>query len=81
MSLSNPLRGILDVNHLTSPNYMDWLRNLRIVLTMEKIAYVLDTVMPTLKEGASEDEIARYVKYIDDSTLAQCYMLGRLYDS
>ena len=44
----------------------------------DKIAYVLDIVLPTLKEGASEDEIARYVKCIDDSTLAQCYMLGSM---
>ena len=50
MSLSNPLRGILDVNRLTGPNYTDWLRNLRIVLTAEKIVYVLDTVMPTPEE-------------------------------
>ena len=76
MSVSNPLHGILDVNRLTGPNYTEWLRNLRIVLTAEKIVCVLDTVMPTLEEGASVDEIARYVKYIDDSTLAQCYMLG-----
>ena len=72
MSLSNPLRGILDVNRLTGPNYTDWLRNLRIVLTAEKIVYVLDTVMPTLEEGANEDEIARYVKYIDDSASHRC---------
>ena len=78
MSLSNPLRGILDVNRLTGPNYTDWLRNLRIVLIAEKIVYVLDIVMPTPEEGANEDEIARYVKYIDDSTLAQCYMLGSM---
>ena len=78
MSLSNPLRGILDVNLLTGPNYMYWFHNLRIVLTAEKIVYILDTVMPTPEEGASEDEIARYVKYIDDSTLAQCYMLGSM---
>ena len=70
MSLSNPLRDILDVNHLTGPNYTDWLCNLRIILTVEKIAYVLDTVMPTPEKWASEDEIACYVKYIDDSTLA-----------
>ena len=78
MSLSNPLRDILDVNRLTGPNYMNWLCNLRIVLTVEKIAYVLDTVMPMPQEGASEDEIAHYMKYIDDSTLAQCYMLGSM---
>ena len=70
MSLLNPLRGILNVNRLTSLNYMDWLRNLRIVLTAEKIVYVLDIVMPMPEKGASKDEIARYLKYIDDSTLA-----------
>ena len=78
MSLSNPLRGILDVNRLTGLNYTDWLRNLRIVLMMEKIVYVIDTVMLTPEEGVSEDEIARYMKYIDDSTLAQYYMLGSM---
>ena len=78
MSLSNPLRGILAVNRLIDPNYMDWLCNLRLILTAEKIMYVLDIVMPTPEEGASEDEIARYVEYIDDSTLAQCYMLGSM---
>ena len=62
------LSGILDVNCLTSPNYMDWLRNLRIVFMVEKIAYVLNIVMPTPEEGASKDEITCYVKYINDST-------------
>ncbi|RZR78172.1 hypothetical protein BHM03_00003432 [Ensete ventricosum] len=41
-----PLRGILDVNRLIGPNYMDWLHNLRIVLSEEKITYVFDTIMP-----------------------------------
>ncbi|XP_065007852.1 uncharacterized protein LOC135638595 [Musa acuminata AAA Group] len=43
---------------------------------MEKIAYVHNIEMPTPEEGVSEDEITHYVKYIDDSTLARCYMLG-----
>ena len=55
------MRGILDVNHLTSLNYTDWLRNLRIVIMTEKILYVPDIVMLTLEEGASEDEISCYV--------------------
>ncbi|RWW48986.1 hypothetical protein BHE74_00044903, partial [Ensete ventricosum] len=54
------------------------LRNLRIVLTAEKVAYVLDTIVPTPEEGTSEDEITCYVKYIDDSTLAKCYMLASM---
>ena len=69
MLLSNPLHGILDVNYLIGPNYTDWLRNLRIVLTAEKIAYVLDIVMPKPEEEASKDEIALYMKFIDDFTL------------
>ena len=78
MSLSNPLRSILNVNRLTSPNYMDLLHNLRIFLMVEKIVYVLDIVMPMPEKGASEDKIACYVKDIDDSTLAQCYRLGSM---
>ena len=54
ISLSNLLRGILDVKYLTGPNYIDWLCNLRIVLTTEKIMYVFNTVMPKLEKGASE---------------------------
>ena len=42
MSASNPLARILETNRLTGTNYKDWLRNLRIFLTFEKIGYVLD---------------------------------------
>ena len=57
------LRSILDANKLTGPNYTDWLRNLRIVLTAEKIFYVLNSPVPeTVPETASEEEIATIVK-------------------
>ena len=46
MLSGNPLRSILDANKLTSSNYEDWLRNLRIVLMSEKIAYVLEDNIP-----------------------------------
>ena len=49
---------------------MNWLHNLRIILMVEKIMYVLDIMMFTPEEGVSEDEIAHHVKYIDDSILA-----------
>ena len=70
ISLSNLIRGILDVNRLIGPNYMNWIRNLRIILTIEKIAYVLDIVISTPNKGVSYDKIVCYMKYIDDSTLA-----------
>ncbi|RWW37205.1 hypothetical protein BHE74_00057721 [Ensete ventricosum] len=60
MSLTNPLRDILDANRLTGPNYTDKLRILRIVLAKDKIIYVLNMIVPTLEERISEDEIARF---------------------
>ena len=39
--LFNPLEIILNQNKLTRPNYVDWKRNLDIVLTVEAYKYVL----------------------------------------
>ena len=36
------LRSLLDSNKLIGANFMDWLRNLKIVLKVERITYVLD---------------------------------------
>ena len=58
---SNPLRGIIDANKLTRPNFTDWLRNFKIVLRCEKLAYVLDVDDP--KEpvaNVSEEEVVLY---------------------
>ena len=45
-SESNPLSRILDKNILTGLNFNDCLRNLEMVLDMEKITYVLDQFVP-----------------------------------
>ena len=42
MRPSNPLSIILDNNRLTGPNFIDWLRNLKVVLASEKILYVIE---------------------------------------
>ena len=42
MSLTNPLRDIMDVNRLTSSNFTNWLRNLKILLKSERITYLLE---------------------------------------
>ena len=68
MSNSLSLRSILDTNKLTRPNYTDWLRNLRIVLTAEKLAYVLNSPVPAnVAENAFEEEIATFKKWKDDA--------------
>ena len=58
MLSTNPLRGIIDANGLTGPNFTDWLRNLKILLKSERITYVLEgdgPIEPT--SDASKDEV------------------------
>ena len=79
MSSTNPFRDIMDANHLIGPNFTDWLRNLKILLKSERIAYVLegdDLVERAL--DASEDEVWEYQKWQEDSTTVQCYMLASM---
>ena len=46
MSTIMNLRSILDANKLTGPYFLDWLKNLRIVLNEEKLAYVITRPIP-----------------------------------
>ncbi|KAL8155353.1 hypothetical protein AgCh_000657 [Apium graveolens] len=79
MSSALSLTSILDAHKLTGPNYADWLRNLRIVLRIEKLEYVIDSPKPT--EPASDahnDEHVVYRKWIDDASVTQCIMLASM---
>ena len=79
MSSINPLRGILDANRLTGPNYSDWLRNLKIVFRSEQIAYILEGEAPLEPAlDAPEEEMIAYEKWKEDSTIAHCYMLASM---
>ena len=42
----NPLSAILKENKLTGPNYIDWKRNLYLVLIAEEYKFVLTDVYP-----------------------------------
>lgn len=49
----NPLLTILGTHKLTYPNDVDCLRNLKVILTLEKNLYVLKEKRPTaLPEGS-----------------------------
>ena len=65
MSTSNQLAYILETNHLTSINFKDWLRNLRIVLTSEKIEYVLDQDISALLAYPTTEQRAALDKQMD----------------
>ncbi len=79
MSSTVNLRSILESNKLTGNNFLDWLRNLRIVLKAERLAYVLDEAFPEpLPEDASEDQVLAYKKRVGDDELATCIMLASM---
>ena len=46
MSTNAHVQTIMDANILTRPNFLDWLKNLRIVLKREKLAYVVMEPIP-----------------------------------
>ena len=70
------LRGILDANKLAGLNYIDWLKNLRIVLIQEKVSYILNTPAPdSLGEDAFKEDWVAYKIQKDDSMTVKCIML------
>ena len=72
-------RSILEKDKLTGTNFLDWFRNLRIVLRQERKLYVLD--QPLLEEPtatASRAQKDAYKKHIDDSLNVGCLMLATM---
>ena len=79
MTSNLSLWGILDANKLTDPNYVNQLRNLTIVLTQEKLSYILDSSDPELiEEDASEEEKATHNMWLNDSMTIRCIMLASM---
>ena len=75
MRPSNPLSIILDNNRLTGPNFIDWLRNLKVVLASEKILYVIEQSLPrSLPNNSSQEEHDTLEKWKDDDMQARCIM-------
>lgn len=65
MKSLNPLSLLLDTYRLSGVNYLDWIRNLKLVLTTEKLVYVLDTPRPlALNDDSTEEERAEFNKWV-----------------
>ncbi|XP_073121615.1 uncharacterized protein [Henckelia pumila] len=80
-SIRNPLSAILEKHVLTGPNYLDWLRNLKIVLNSERFTYTLDKSSPDeAPTGCSFDELQTYKDWYDHDLKAKCYMLASMSD-
>ncbi len=73
------LRSVLEKDKLIGNNFLDWYRNLRIVLHQEKKLYVLEQPHPSpLPENATRAERDAYRKHLDDATDVACLMLATM---
>ncbi len=78
MSASNSLTRILEINRLTGTNYRDWLRNLKIVLSCEKIGYVLDNDISTFPARPTANQRATHEKWTDDDIKVKCCIMASM---
>jgi hypothetical protein len=72
------LRSILEKDRLNQNNFVDWFRNLRIVLKHEKKSYVLDDPIPDEPEEGDDEALLNWVKYTEDSVQVACLMLASM---
>ena len=78
MSTSNPLARIFETDHLTGINFKDQLRNLKIVLTSEKIGYIFDQDGPALPAHPTIEQRAILNKQMDDDLRVKYYVLASI---
>ena len=73
------LRSILESNKLIGSNYIDWLRNVKIVLRSEKLTHVItEPVPPEPADNATQAQQNAYRKYIDEMNIVCSIMLASM---
>ena len=71
------LKSILEKDKLNNTNFVDWYRNLKIVLKAENKLYVLTTnALDELAGNTNTVAYRAYAKHFDDSTRVSCLMLA-----
>ena len=71
------LQSVLAKEKLNGANFIDWYRNLRIVLRNEKKEYVLEQPYPDdLPDGANAAARRAYEKHCNASLEVSCLMLA-----
>ncbi|KAL6509592.1 hypothetical protein OROGR_022902 [Orobanche gracilis] len=78
----NPLAILLDKNTLIGPHFVDWLRNLMIVLCIEGLGYVLekDIPAPPMRTKNNQEEINNHKKWVKDDVKVRAYMMASMYN-
>ena len=75
----NPLFVILKENKLAGPNYINWKRNLNLVLTAEEYKFVLtDVCLPTPSSDSSKEDVEAYQQWRKADEMARCYILASM---
>jgi hypothetical protein len=70
---------LLEKEKLNGANFMDWYRNLRIILRQEKTEYVLIEQYPDdLPAGSSAANHRAHEKRCDDALNVSCLMLATM---
>ena len=73
------LRPILDRERLNGNNFIEWFRNLRIVLTHDKKMYVLETPIPESPAATATRAVKdAWSKHVDDSSSVSNLMLATM---
>ena len=73
------LRSVLDKDKLNGANFLDWYRNLRIVLTQECKLYVLEQPIPEAPPAtAPRADRDAFKKHQDDALDVSCLMLATM---
>ena len=73
------LRSVLEKDKLNGANFLDWYRNLRIVLTQERKLYVLEQPIPEAPPtNATRADKDAYKKQQDDALDVSCLMLATM---
>ena len=73
------LRSILEKDKLNGTNFIDWYRNLRIVLKQEKNEYVVEVPYPNeLPENVTTPQRREYEKHTNDALDVSYLMLATM---
>ena len=79
MASFGPLVTILNQNKPTRSNYVDWKRNLDIVLTAKEHKYVLTKPCPSFPSlDAPLEEKQRYDPWQKSNEMTKCYILASI---
>ena len=75
MSTNVNVQTVMDDKILIGPNFLDWMKNLRIVLKEEKLTYAIaEPILESLTTDAPESVQNAYKKHLVDSVKAGLFI-------